>query len=86
MWSVDTLFGLSGQDFEDERARIISEYIGSLPEEERHKAAILQINIDLQRAKMPPEEFMKWITTELTESLENLGDQLQFLVNTTMAK
>jgi hypothetical protein len=81
-WSVDTLFGLEGQAFEDERKRIIYGYLEKLPEEERHRAEILQLNLDLKRGQMGPEEFTKWIFHELTESLENLGDQMVALVHT----
>jgi hypothetical protein len=79
-WSVETLFGLTGDAFEAERNRIISEYIKSLPEgRERNMSYAKQLELDLKREMMQPDEFNRYLAAQITESLENLADQLTAL-------
>lgn len=75
-WSVETLFGLTGIEFERERDRIIREHLNSLPEEQRKKAFLLQIELDLKRETMSPAEFDSYLQMLITENLENLADQM----------
>lgn len=75
-WSVETLFGLTGDAFETERNRIIVEYIKSLPPEKRNVAYATQLSVDLKRETLSPEEFSRWLVQEMNEHLENLSDQL----------
>jgi hypothetical protein len=75
-WSVDSLFGLTGDAFERERSRIIAEFIKAQPEDRRKKVHLAQLNIDIKRHNLSPEDFNKWLASELTENLENLQDQL----------
>jgi hypothetical protein len=78
-WSVETLFGLTGDAFERERNRIISEFIKAQPEDRRKKVQLQQLNIDIKRHQMGDADFAKWLAAELTENLENLGDQMSAL-------
>lgn len=77
-WSVDTLFGLTPRsvEWEAERARIIHEFIKSLPPERQKKALLTQLEIEVKQLELGPTEFDHWLWSQITENLENLSDQL----------
>lgn len=75
---------LTDEQFELERARIISEYLSSLPAGSQKKLRSFQSELDLLRLSSTPEDFMKHLADALRENLENLGDQLVSLRNLTV--
>jgi hypothetical protein len=79
MQSIEDLSGLSELEFERRRSQILSDHIKSLPEDRRKQAYALQLQLDLKRAKMGSEEFMKHCLREATANLETIGSQFEVL-------
>ncbi len=79
--NLDHLFWLrhDKERFEQERNRLVTEYIKSVPEEHRAAAYAMQCKIDLARMTLSPEEFLKWMQREMAELGENLADQFAFI-------
>jgi hypothetical protein len=79
--SVDHLFWLRHDPdrFEAERNRLISDYIKSLPEENRTAAYAMQCKIDAARMTMSSDELLQWMVREAAELNANLSDQFSFI-------
>lgn len=75
-WTVESLHGLTGDAFEDERNRIIMDYFKSLPENRRRTAYAMQCRIDLARMTLSEEDYLRWFQAQGLELAENLADQL----------
>jgi hypothetical protein len=74
-WSVESLFGLSGIEFEIERCRIISDYLKTLSPAAAERARLFQADIDGKRREMSPEAFSAWLWMSMSENMENTIDQ-----------
>ena len=63
------------REFEHYRVAIIDAHIKKLPLERRAKVYLFQHDLDLKRAAAP-DEFFSYCTEQLSESLNNLDDQI----------
>ena len=75
--NTDHLFWLRHDTdrFEAERARLISEYIATVPEEHRASVQAFQNKIDAARSTMSQDQFLTFLQQESRELAENLSDQ-----------
>jgi len=79
--SVEHLFWFrhDPDKFEAERAKVIKEFLDSVPAEHRSAALAMQLKIDLMREKLSPDELLKWMVQEAAELTANLQDQFAFI-------
>jgi hypothetical protein len=82
-WNLEPLFSLTpgSIEWEAERARIIREYINSIPEDRRKIASAMQVKIDAARETMSQDQLLRWMRNELVELSENLSDQFLFIAH-----
>lgn len=86
-WSVDTLAGLEGPAFEVERERIVTEFLSSVPNQQRREALTAQqIQLDLLREQVSHPEFMAHLAHQMAETLANLSDQFSAIHNNMVSR
>ncbi len=67
--------------WERERTRLLNAQIDAAPERLRVKLRALQFELDLDRASMTDDEFMKNLVVRITENMENVFDLSQYVKN-----
>jgi hypothetical protein len=77
----DKLITLNPKEFEEERQRIISKYLDSLPSEVRTKCLALQYQLDIKRDELNILENLEYSFSCISENLENMLDQFSAIKN-----
>jgi len=71
-----TLYQRDPVAFEAKRQELIAALLAKVPTKHRASCVALQARLDVQRATMPPAEFLGYLLLALNDQLENLADQL----------
>jgi flagellar basal body rod protein FlgB len=68
-------------EFEKERARIINDYIKSLPPEKQDKAKIFQAELDQKRKEMSSAKFLEYTSNRMVENAETIKHKVEQITN-----
>lgn len=75
------LAGLTQDEFESERRKIIANFIQSAPPERRVSLLRIQYELDAIREECSSEDFIRLCFSRITENLENISDQMTLMRN-----
>jgi predicted hydrolase (HD superfamily) len=74
MQDLTYLSKLTPEEFEAERARLISEFIQDAPKEQQAALINTQARLDVLRETVPSEQFLRSVFSEMGDNMQKLNE------------